>query len=112
MSEPTSIRDQIEAISVSMRDDPPPSVIRGHEVALAGLLWRVNKELIAAEIAFRRAVNESESDSEAGRERIAKGGDAYARFLEAQVTQKSCMEMLRTCRSSARSVSEEMRLQR
>ena len=111
MSEPT-IREQIESIAVAMRNDPDPAEIRGHEVTLAGLLWRVNKEATAAEIAFVRAINEAQGPSAAAREQIAKGSDSYARLLEAKAVRECCFEMLRTCRSSLKSVSDEMRLQR
>lgn len=63
MTEPLSIRDQIEEIAVAMRSDPPPAEIRGYEVTLAGLPWRVNRETAEAEIAFRRAISEAEGPS-------------------------------------------------
>lgn len=110
MSDPLSIREQIETIAVAMRSDPPPSEIRGYEVALAGLLWRVNKEVTTADVAFRRAVFAAEGPSAAAKRQVAEASDFYARLLEAQTTAKSCLEMLRTCRSALKSVSDEMRL--
>lgn len=107
-----SIRHQIEEIAIALRNDPLPAEIRGHEVTLAGLLWRVNKEATAAEIAFRKAVNEAVGRSAAARKQIAEGGETYARLLEARSAQESCRQMLVTCRSALRSVSDEMRLQR
>jgi hypothetical protein len=112
MSEQPSIREQIEEIAVAMRHDPPPAEIRGYEVTLAGLLWRVSKEATTAEIAFRRAVNEAEGPSAKAREQIAKGTESFARLLEAKSAQEACKQMLMTCRSSLRSVSDEMRLAR
>lgn len=112
MTEPLSIRDQIEEIAVAMRSDPPPSEIRGYEVTLAGLLWRVNRETAEAEIAFRRAISEAEGPSVAARRQIAEGGETFARLLEAKAVRECCFEMLRTCRSALKSVSDEMRLSR
>lgn len=106
------IRDRIDAIAVAMRQDPAPAEIRGYEVELAGLLWRVAKEATLAEIAYRRAVNLAEGDSAKAREQLAKGSESYARLLEAKSVQESCRQMLMTCRSALRSVSDEMRLQR
>lgn len=107
-----SIRDQIESIAVAMRNDPQPSEIRGYEVTLAGLLWRVNKEATVAEIAFRRAVNEAPGASAAARRQIAEGSESYGRLLECKAIRECCFEMLRTCRSALKNVAEEMRLAR
>ena len=112
MTDQLSIREQIEEIAVAMRNDPLPAEIRGYEVTLAGLLWRVNKEATTAEIAFRKAVALAEGPSAAARQQIAEASESYGRLLEAKAVRECCFEMLRSCRSALKSVSDEMRLTR
>lgn len=107
-----SIRERIEDISLAMQGDPPPSEIRGYEVRLAGMLWEVSKACTVAEIAFRKAVPEAPGDSAAAREQNAKASDSYGIWRMAETEAESCKQMLVTCRSALRSVSDEMRMQR
>lgn len=107
-----SIRDRIEQIAVSMRNEPSPADIRDFEVTLASLVWSVNLEVARADIAFKRAIQDAPEKTAAARRQFAESGPAYERLAEAQATQASAMEMLRTCRSNMRSLSEEMRLSR
>lgn len=108
-----TIRDRIGSIAAAMRDDDPsPAEIRSYEVTLAALVWSCNLEVSKAEIDFKRAIQEADAKTAAGRKQIAEAGPTYARLVEAQAVRESCMEMLRTCRSHGRSLSEEMRLQR
>lgn len=113
MSESLSTR--IQAIAEAMHGgDPTPGEIRGFEVTLAGLLWQAGRDVTKAEIEFRVAKlgASTHTKSAAAAKIVAEAGPAFAALLEAQTTQASVMEMLRTCRSSSRSLSEEMRLQR
>lgn len=107
-----SIRERIDAIAKEMLADPTPAQVREFEIELAALLWGVNKEVTRCELAFKRDILEAESKTAAGKRQIAEGNTSYAELLEAEAAQKSVMEMLRTCRSHGRSLSEEMRLQR
>ena len=108
-----SIRERIKAIAAQMLGGKSdPSALREFEVALAGLLWSINDELRASELAFRLVILDADAKTAAGKRQIAEASPEYARLLEAKATHESAMEMLRTCRSSVRSVSEEMRLQR
>ena len=110
-----SIQEQIESIATAMHSgDPTPAEIRGYEVTLAGLLWRVNREVTQAELEFRVATlgASTHTKSAAAARMVAEAGPTYGRLLAAKSAHESLMEMLRTCRSSARSISEEMRLQR
>ena len=110
-----TIRERIEAIAHAMQsEDPTPAEIRGFEVTLAGLLWQANKAVTKAEIDFRVAKlgASTVTKSSAAAKIVAEAGPSFAALLEAQMVQGSVMEMLRTCRSSSRSISEEMRLQR
>ena len=109
------LQDQIATIAAAMQSgDPTPAEIRGFEVTLAGLLWKANKAATKAEIEFRVAtLGASTHTKSAAQARIvAEAGPSFAVLLEAKTVQETCMEMLRTCRSSSRSISEEMRLQR
>jgi hypothetical protein len=110
-----SIQERIAAIATAMHGgDPTPGEIRAYEVTLAGLLWQVNKEVTQAELEFRVATlgASTHTKSAAAARMVAEAGPTYARLLHAKAALDSLMEMLRTCRSSARSISEEMRLQR
>jgi hypothetical protein len=108
-----TIRDRIKSIATQMLSSKPtPAALREFEVSLAGLLWSINDEVCAAELEFRKAVLVANSKTAAGKKQIAEAGPEFARLIEARATHESCMEMLRTCRSNVRSVSEEMRLQR
>ena len=109
----STIRERIEEIQKAMRDDDPsPSDIRAFEVSLAALLWNVNQEVTKAELAFKKAILDALATTAAGRRQIAEAGPTFERLLEAKATHESCMEMLRTCRSHGRSLSEEMRMTR
>ncbi len=110
-----SLSEQIGMIADAMRTgDPSPAEIRGFEVTLAGLLWSANKAATKAEMEFRVAtLGASTHTKSAAQARIvAEAGPAGAGLLEAKCCQETVMELLRTCRSSSRSLSEEMRLQR
>jgi len=110
-----SISDRIQAIATAMESgDPSPAEIRAFEVTLAGLLWQANKAATKAEIDFRVAKlgASTHTKSAAAAQIVAEAGPSFAVLLEAKSVQDTCMEMLRTCRSSARSISEEMRLSR
>lgn len=110
-----SMTEQVEAIAVAMRSgDPTPSEIRGFEVTLAGLLWQANKAATQAEIEFRVAKLGASTHTKSAAQAaiVAEAGPAGAKLLEAVCLQESVMEMLRTCRSTQRSATEEMRLSR
>jgi hypothetical protein len=113
MSEDLEMR--IASIAEAMHSgDPTPAEIRGFEVTLAGLLWTANKAVTKAEIEFRVAKlgASTHTKSAAQAQIVAEAGPTFAALLDAKCKQDTCMELLRTCRSSARSISEEMRLQR
>ena len=103
---------QVDVISAAMANDPSPAEIRGFEVALASLIWKANMELARADIALKKAIQEAPEKTATARKQFAEAGPAYERFIEAEAIQQSVQEMLRTCRSHGRSLSEEMRLQR
>ena len=110
-----SIQTRVESIANAMQGgDPSPAEIRGFEVTLAGLLWQANKAATKAEIEFRVAKLGASTHTKSAAQAtiVAEAGPAGAALLEAVCIQESVMEMLRTCRSSSRSISEEMRLQR
>ncbi len=109
------LQDQIATIANAMQSgDPTPAEIRGFEVTLAGLLWKANKAATKAEIEFRVATlgASTHTKSAAAARIVAEAGPSFAALLEANTARDSAMEMLRTCRSSLRSLSDEMRLQR
>lgn len=108
-----TVRDQIASIASAMQGgDPSPAEIRGYEVTLAGLVWLCNREAGSAEVAFKQAIYHSTATTAAARKQEAEASETYARLMEAKAVQESAMEMLRTCRSNSRSLSEEMRMQR
>lgn len=106
------ITDKVEYIAAAMINEPCPADIREFEVELAGLLWQANKELARADIALKKAIQEAPEKSAAGKKQFAEAGPAYERWKEAEAVQVSVQQMLVTCRSNIRSLSEEMRLQR
>jgi hypothetical protein len=108
-----SIRDRVRDIAAEMiARKPTPLQLSEFEVALAGLLSHINDEACSAEIAFRSAVLDADAKTAAGKDQIAKAGPTYKRLLEAQATQKSCDQMLKTCRSAIRLRTEELRMTR
>lgn len=110
-----TLSDQIGLIATAMQSgDPSPAEIRGYEVALAGMLWTANKAAAKAELEFRVAtLGASTHTKSAAQARIvAEAGPAGAALLEAKCCQETVMELLRTCRSSNRSVTAEMQLSR
>jgi hypothetical protein len=106
------LSDHIELIAVAMRNDPSPAEMRGYEVSLASYVWGVNLETARAEVAFKRAIQDAPEKTAAARRQYAEAGPAFERLLTAQAVQQACLEMLRTCRSTGRSLNEEMRLAR
>lgn len=110
-----SIQERIASIAEAMHGgDPSPAEIRGYEINLAGLQWLANKAATQAEIAFRVAVlgASTHTKSNAAARMVAEAGPAGAALLEAECIRDSCHQMLITCRSASRSISEEMRLAR
>ena len=110
-----SIRDRVAAIGVQMlAGDPAPSEIRNYEVQLAGLLTAVNKALTGSQLAYNRklATVRGESKTAADAKLQAEATQEYSDLLEAKSAKDSVMELLRTCRSAGRSLSDEMRMQR
>lgn len=110
-----SLSERIQAIATAMSDgDPSPQEIRGFETTLAGLLWQANKAATKAEIDFRVAIlgASTHTKSAAQAKIVAESGPAFAELLNAKMIQDSCMELLRTCRSNQRSITEEMRMSR
>jgi hypothetical protein len=110
-----SLRDRIAVIGTAMLSgDPSPAQVREHEITLAGLLAAVNKAEVGAEIAFKRKLADlrAESASNADAKLYAEASVEYQDWRETISAQKSVMEMLRTCRSFGRGLSDEMRLQR
>ena len=110
-----SIRDRVQQIGVLMlAGDPAPSEIRNYEVQLAGLLAATNKALTGAQLAYNRKLAETRAmvKTAAEAKMQAEAGDEYADLVEAKATKDSVMELLRTCRSAQRSLSDEMRMTR
>ncbi len=110
-----SIRERIAEIGVAMlKGDPSPAQVRDHEVTLAGLLSATNKALTGAELAYKRKLAEIRGTVKTAAEArmLAEATDQYADLIEAKAAKDSVMEMLRTCRSHQRSLSEEMRMTR
>ena len=110
-----SLSDQIGMIATAMQSgDPSPAEIRGFEVTLAGLLWQANRAVTRAEIDFRVAKLGASTYTKSAAQAVivAEAGPAGAALLEAKCSQETVMELLRTCRSSNRSVTAEMQLSR
>jgi hypothetical protein len=108
-----SIRERVADIGKAMLSgDPSPADVRQYEVQLAGLLTAVNKNLTGAQLAYNRKLValRVECKSAADAKLQAEATDEMADLLEAKGARDSVMELLRTCRSSLRSVSDEMRL--
>jgi hypothetical protein len=96
-----SLTERIQSIQLAMADgDPTPAEVRGFE--------------IIAEVEFKKVIAASRigAKSMAEAKAIAETQPAYARLLEAKTDHECCHQMLMTCRSHSRSISEEMRLQR
>ena len=93
---------------------PAPADVRRFEMSICGLVGTLATEATLAEVEFKKVIASCRigAKSMAEAKAVAETQPAYARFLEAKATHDSCLEMLRTCRSHARSLSEEMRLQR
>ena len=110
-----SIRERVQQIGSEMLSgDPSPADARRHEVMLAGLLSHINKAVSGAEIAYKRkfAALRAECASAADAKIQAEASDEYAELAEAKQTYDSAKQMLVTLRSTGRSLSDEMRLQR
>lgn len=110
-----SIRDRVQQIGTEMlAGDPSPADARRHEVMLSGLLAHINKALAAAEVDYKRHLNELRAGAKtaADAKMQAEASPAYEHFAEAKATRDSAMEMLRTLRSFTRSLGDEMRLGR
>jgi hypothetical protein len=115
MIEPLTIRDRIASIGAYMLGgDPSPADLRAYEVQLAGLLTATNRALTGAQLSYNRRLValRVECKSAADAKLQAEATDEMADLLEAKGARDSVMELLRTCRSSLRSVSDELRLQR
>jgi hypothetical protein len=105
-----TIRERVRVIAADMLSGKPtPQALSEFEVSLAGLLSHVNDEVCEAEIEFRVAVLEADAKTAAGKTQIAEAGPTFRRLMEAQTLQKSCSQMLTTCRSAIRLKTEEMR---
>lgn len=107
--------DRIVSIQQAMADgDPTPAEVRGYEMTLCGLLGSFAREMTQAEIEFKKVIAASRigAKSMAEAKAIAETMPAYARYLEAEGNFNACKQMLITCRSHSRSLSEEMRLSR
>ena len=112
---PVSIRERVQAIGTAMiSDDPAPALLRKHEVMLSGLLSHINKAVTGAEIAYKKKLAELRGQCKTAAEAKmqAEATQEFADWLEAEATKDSAMEMLRTFRSTLKSVSDEMRMQR
>ncbi len=110
-----TLTEQIGLIANAMQNgDPSPQEIRGFEVTLAGMLWKANQATTKAELAYRVATlaASTHTKSAAQAKIVAEAGPAFADLLEAKTVQETVMELLRTCRSNQRSITEEMRLSR
>jgi hypothetical protein len=110
-----TIRDRVAAIGSAMLEgDPSPAEIRGYEITLAGLLAATNKALTGAQLAYNRKLAALRADSTSAADAKLQGEatEEYAHLLETKGAKDSVMELLRTCRSAGRSLSDEMRLQR
>jgi hypothetical protein len=110
-----TIRDRVAAIGSAMLEgDPSPAEIRGYEITLAGLLAATNKAMTGAQLAYNRkiAALRGECKSAADARLQGEATEEYAHLLETKGIRDSVMELLRTCRSAGRSLSEEARLAR
>jgi hypothetical protein len=110
-----SLTERIQSIQLAMADgDPTPAEVRGFEMTLCGLLGSFAREAVIAEVEFKKVIAASRigAKSMAEAKAIAETQPAYARLLEAQNDFNACKQMLITCRSHSRSLSEEMRLAR
>jgi hypothetical protein len=110
-----SLTERIQSIQLAMaKGDPTPAEVRGFEMTLCGLLGRFAREAVIAEVEFKKVIAASRigAKSMAEAKAIAETQPAYARLLEAKTDHECCHQMLMTCRSHSRSISEEMRLQR
>jgi hypothetical protein len=110
-----TIRDRVAAIGSAMLEgDPSPAEIRGYEITLAGLLAATNKAMTGAQLAYNRKLAALRADSTSAADAKLQGEatEEYAHLLETKGAKDSVMELLRTCRSAGRSLSDEMRLQR
>ena len=106
---------RIEAIQVEMaNENPPPSQVRGFEMALCGLLGQLARDATLAEIEFKRVIAASRvgAKSIAEAKVVAEAQPAYGTYRLASMAHEQCLEMVRTCRNFSRSLSEEMRLSR
>lgn len=107
------IRDRIKKIAAEMiGGNSSPAALSEFEVALAGLLSKVNDEVTEAELAFKRAILAADAKTAAGKRVIAEAGPEYGRLLEAKATYDTAHQMLMTCRNAVRRATEEMRMQR
>ena len=110
-----SIRDRIRQIHVQMREHVlTPQQARTFETTLTGLLGNVTDEVLDADHAYRQvflAAFEREKKQNAARV-YADASDEGKRLTEARATEKLVMEMIRTCRSTLKSLDGEMRLAR
>lgn len=110
-----TLSDQLSAIASAMQNgDPTPQEIRGFEVTLAGMVWEANKAMAQAEIDFRMAklAASGVTKSAAQAQIVAEAGPYGAALVNAEMVQRTVMELLRTCRSNQRSITEEMRMSR
>jgi hypothetical protein len=112
---PDDLIDRLASIQTAMADgDPSPQEVRGFEITVCGLLGRLAKDAVLADVDFKKVLAASRIGvkSMAEAKVVAESQPAYGRLREAQMQHEMCLEVLRTCRSHGRSLSEEMRLSR
>ena len=110
-----SIRERIQSIGEAMlTGDPSPQEVRGFEITLAGLLTATNKALTGATLAYNKklAALRGECKSAADAKLQAEATEEFSDLLEAKGAKDSVHQLLVTCRSYTRSLSDEMRMQR
>lgn len=110
-----SVRERVRAIQKNLRDGAlTPDMARESEVQLTALLGNVQDEMRDADHEYKLVlVGALSTEKRANRARIvAETSPQYRRAREAKDTSELVVEMIRSCRSYLRSLTEEMRLSR
>jgi len=110
MSEPLSVRERLSAIALRLLPGrPEPDEVMALEMSLVGLLWLVEQERIASDVAYKIAIAEAPGESATARKQHADAGKTFARWREAEGVYKTVDQMIKTCRSSIRLQTESVR---
>lgn len=109
-----TIRSRVAELGALLQGDPTPAQVRDAEQELAGRLPNIAKAVREADIAYKRVLLDAfrVEGTQNRAKLVAETQPEFAAWQEAKDTERAVMEMIRTCRSTLKSLDGEMRLAR